>query len=396
MAFGLSLPLPPDLSSTCRVLKILPHCSMGNRGMGRVFRPTYTDKKTGAPKTSTVWWIEFSHEGTPHRESSQSRKESDARKRLKQRLGESGTGRLLPSDVAKTTFADLKKLIADDYATNDRRDAGHLGIVLKRLSNSFEGMRAVEITAARITAHQAEQKRDGYANATINREMAALKRMFRLGHRLGVVASVPHISMLQEDNVREGFFEPAEFDAFLTHLPDDFKPLFQVAYITGWRVKSELLTREWGHVDFINGRLRLDPGEDKNKNGRAFPFIPELKAILENQQTRAEAIGKARGVPVSHVFFRGDGSPILSYRKAWADAVEASEIDRIPHDFRRTAVRNLEMAGVPRSTAMKMVGHKTQSIYSRYAIVDEGMLQDGAQKLAAFHALQKRPPKPLN
>jgi integrase len=96
---------------------------------------------------------------------------------------------------------------------------------------------------------------------------------------------------------------------------------------------------------------------------------------------------------VSHVFFKSDGTPILSYRKAWADAVKASKIHRIPHDFRRTAVRNLEIAGVPRSTAMKMVGHKTQSIYNRYAIVDEGMLQDGATKLAALHAQQAKGPR---
>jgi integrase len=221
--------------------------------------------------------------------------------------------------------------------------------------------------------------------------------MFRLGHRVGVVASVPHIAMLEEDNVRTGFFEPDEFRTFLRHLPEDFKPLFRMAYITGWRVRSELLTREWRHVDFVNGKLRLDPGEDKNKSGRAFPFTPELRTILKRQQRRAKALGRARGLVVSHVFFRDDGTPIRSYRQAWADAVAASEVNRIPHDFRRTAVRNLEIAGVPRSTAMKMVGHKTQSIYSRYAIVDEGMLQDGATKLAALHAqhakAQRRKPK---
>jgi integrase len=54
---------------------------------------------------------------------------------------------------------------------------------------------------------------------------------------------------------------------------------------------------------------------------------------------------------------------------------------RIPHDFRRTAVRNLERAGVPRSAAMAMVGHKTESIYRRYAIVDAGALRDAAAKI---------------
>jgi hypothetical protein len=62
----------------------------------------------------------------------------------------------------------------------------------------------------------------------------------------------------------------------------------------------------------------------------------------------------------------------------------------IPHDFRRTAVRNLERAGVPRSAAMKMVGHKTEAIYRRYAIADENMLREGAAKLEALLEAQRR------
>ena len=49
---------------------------------------------------------------------------------------------------------------------------------------------------------------------------------------------------------------------------------------------------------------------------------------------------------------------------------------RIPHDFQLTAVRNLERAGVSRSAAMKLTGHKTESIYRRYAIVSEGDLHE--------------------
>jgi len=54
------------------------------------------------------------------------------------------------------------------------------------------------------------------------------------------------------------------------------------------------------------------------------------------------------------------------------------------HDFRRSAVRTLERSGVPRSTAMAMVGHKTESIYRRYAIVDEAMHREAAAKLDAW------------
>jgi hypothetical protein len=45
---------------------------------------------------------------------------------------------------------------------------------------------------------------------------------------------------------------------------------------------------------------------------------------------------------------------------------------------------------VPRSTAMKMVGHRTESIYRRYAIVDEAMLKEGAAKLQILHDIQLR------
>ena len=66
----------------------------------------------------------------------------------------------------------------------------------------------------------------------------------------------------------------------------------------------------------------------------------------------------------------------------WLSACRAAGVPgRIPHDFRRTAVRNLERAGVPRSSAMAMVGHKTESIYRRYATVDAGALHDAAAKL---------------
>jgi len=140
-----------------------------------------------------------------------------------------------------------------------------------------------------------------------------------------------------------------------------------------------------GAVDFRNGWLRLEPGETKNDEGRMFPLTPMLRAVLERQRERTEAFQRSTG-EISPAVFHREGRPIKSFRRAWLTACQRAGLTgRIPHDFRRTAVRNLERAGVPRSTAMKMVGHKTETIYRRYAIADEGMLRAGGVKLEALH-----------
>jgi integrase len=79
------------------------------------------------------------------------------------------------------------------------------------------------------------------------------------------------------------------------HLPTDLRPVIETAFITGWRVRSEIVTRQWSHVDFAGGWLILEPGEAKNRETRRFPFIPSLRRILERQRERKEAVEQARG-----------------------------------------------------------------------------------------------------
>jgi hypothetical protein len=77
--------------------------------------------------------------------------------------------------------------------------------------------------------------------------------------------------MLREDNTRTGFFDAKEFGAVLKYLPDDLRAVFEVAYITGWRVRSESVTRQKAHVDLGAGWLRLEPGEAKNRRRSNVP-----------------------------------------------------------------------------------------------------------------------------
>jgi hypothetical protein len=59
-----------------------------------------------------------------------------------------------------------------------------------------------------------------------------------------------------------------------------------------------------------------------------------------------------------------NGELIRDFRTAWKTArTNASLPGRIPHYFGRTAVRNLQRAGVSRSVAMKLIGHKTEAVY---------------------------------
>ena len=56
------------------------------------------------------------------------------------------------------------------------------------------------------------------------------------------------------------------------------------------------------------------------------------------------------------------------------------------HDFRRTAAREMNRAGVPQNVIMKLMGHKTDSMFRRYAIADAQVLQEGVEKLARHYA----------
>ena len=82
---------------------------------------------------------------------------------------------------------------------------------------------------------------------------------------------------------------------------------------------------------------------------------------------------------------RGVPKPIKRFSKARATACRAAGVPgRIPHDLRRTAVRNLVRAEIPERVAMTLTGHKTRSVFERYNIVSDGDLRDAARRLDAL------------
>jgi integrase len=361
------------------------------RGMGYVYQPTWRDKKTGEIRTSPNWWISYSINGKRIREPVNSENRADAVRMLKRQTGRAAQGIPVGPQLEKLTLDDVLAMVEAKYVANGLRSLGRVKIAAVRLRDFFGGARkAHEISTAEITRYQAyrlEQTWHGkrLKPATVNYECCVLRHGLALAQRADKLVKRPHFEMLQVRNVRQGFFEREQLDAVLRHLPEYFQPVAIAAYLTGWRAKSELLTRQWRHVDLVNGWLRLEPGEGKTGQGRAFPFsfLPELQELMVAQRARVSEIERRLGRVIPWVFCYDDGSPILNYNNAWTKARRAAGIPgRVVHDFRRTAVRNLERKDVSQSAAMKLTGHETASVYQRYAIVDEATLQEAVAKLA--------------
>ena len=358
---------------------------MNNRGMGFVYQPKYRNGDGVRVATST-WWISYPNHGKQIRENAKTTNRAEAVRLLKQRIADVAGGKPVGSQVERTTLHDLLEMGRADYIANGRRSAARVKAAAFHLERHFGAWRkARDITTDAVTGYEAARRNEGAKPATVNIELAMLRRGFRLGkHR---VASSPDIRIKQANNTRKGFFEREPFEAVLRHLPEPLKQLAECYYVTGWR-KSELRSRQWRHVDFDNGWLRLEPGESKNDEGREFPLTSQLRAALQAQRAYVRETEQRAGQIIPWVFCYPNGRPVGDFRKAWSTACEKAGVRRMVHDFRRTAVRNLERAGVPRSAAMKMTGHKTESVYRRYAIVDSGMLKEAAAKLEALHEME--------
>lgn len=108
----------------------------------------------------------------------------------------------------------------------------------------------------------------GRANATINLDLATLRRALRLGHEYGKLDKVPRIKMLRPVAPRSGFFEADQFEAVSEALPDDLAVAVRIGYVYGWRLASEVLTVSRRQVDLEAGTLRLEAGSTKNRDGR--------------------------------------------------------------------------------------------------------------------------------
>lgn len=207
------------------------------------------------------------------------------------------------------TVNELAQDIRADYSVNGRASKEDLEFRLNHLLPYFGHIKTHELGTDLIKQYIAQRQQEKATNATINREMAALKRMFNRGIQAEKIHRKPYVPLLSENNVRKGFFEHAEFISFRNAIAEELLVTF--AYCTGWR-KGEILSLRWNQVDLDSRTVRLDPGTTKSGDGRVVVLDGELLEIMESHWAKrkvAEMPGQGPTLICQYVFHR-KGRPI--------------------------------------------------------------------------------------
>lgn len=332
-------------------------------------------------KRGKTYWVKYYRNGRPCFESTHSGKKSVATRLLKIREGRVAEGRLPELRILKTCVDDLVDLYLKDYENNGRKSIVRARQFAELIKERFAGMRAAHITTEQIMDYRIERREEGVKDSTINRELAALRRMFRLGQKQSppMVDQIPNIEFVRENNVRRGFFELEEFYALREALPDHLKVAATIAYFTGMRL-GEILDLRWDHIDWDNGTIRLDPGTTKNNEGRLLPMMSDVRETLEQWWLKTE-----KDSPKCPWICHYRGERFSRIYRAWRTACKRVGLEgRLFHDLRRSAVRNLVRAGVPQAVAKKISGHKTDSVFNRYNIVSQGDLMEATKQISKY------------
>ncbi len=222
------------------------------------------------------------------------------------------------------------------------------------------------------------------AVASVNRELATLRRMIRLAHEWKLISRIPRIRLLRGERGREFVLSFEQEKLYLATAGDDLRDISMLLVDTGLRT-GEALSLEWPDVHMsavagaTYGYVKVRAGKAKNSKSRNVPIAGRVVEMLQRRKP-----SKA-----GYVFHRLDGQP---HYQVWLNR-EHSELrtllkmpaDFVPHSLRHTFGTRLGESGADVFTIMKLMGHSSVIVSQKYVHPSPEATERAMERLEALN-----------
>jgi integrase len=335
----------------------------------------------GLYRRGKTWWMDFVVDGHQKCETTGTSNKRLAKKILDKRKGEIAEGRFnLPKSnppMLKQWAEQFLETIA--HPNTKRTYSSCIGMLL----NFFGDARLSQISPGRIEEFKLSRTRAGTGPATINRNLAVLRRMMKLAARQRLIGGSPfqEVDFLEERCRRRQahiltFGEQVKVEAVATPL---LRTLVVLLTETGLRVGKEALPLKWDDVDLVSGVLFVR--QSKTRAGiRAMPLSKLCTTVLTEWQ-------RLTGPELSPYVFANLNrrqTHLKSVRKTWTRALKNAGIAFFPiYNLRATFASRLAAAGVPDIFISQMMGH-AGGLLQTYAKAIMEYRRDAIRKLESF------------
>ena len=353
---------------------------------------------------SKHWQLKYPVGDTWRYESSGTTDKQTAKRLLAQKVYLASAGTL----PGTATFEQAIDLLLNDARVRGLRSVKRLERAARALLARFEGLRAKDLNRSTLVKYAADRQEECTPD-TVKFELDVARRALKLAQIERWISDLPEFPRIEHLHVRASFFDAHEWAQVRGRLRPDFRDAADFAFLSGWR-QMEVLDLRWKpNVDLLAELVRLDEGSTKSGAGRVLPFAnyPQVAEVMERRRQVTERLAAA-GVISPWVFcfaeplrirgrtYHAAGAPLFrpdrdrglptALREEWAAACKAAGLPgRMFHDLRRSAARNFERAGIPRSVARRFGGW-SDKIYSRYAIGAESELGAAVGQVADYMA----------
>src|SRR4030042_1832855 len=331
----------------------------------------------GLYKRGKVWWMSFVCVGKHYRKSTETEERKLAKRIYDKIKGEIAEGKWferLPGE--EKSFREMMEKYLDEYASKRVSEKSFRGYSKKPIS--YLGAYTLsEVTPKTINEYKVKRRNDGVGPASINRELATMKKAFNLAIKEWEWVEknpVARVSMEEENNKRDRWLTTEEEGKLLKDCPLWLRELVIIALNTGMRL-GEIISIEWKGVDLF--RKTVTVFKSKNKEPRTIPINQTVFEMLKGK-------AKVKSIKTNLVFYTETHTMYskTNVDRAFRIGVKKSKIDNLKfHDLRHTFATRIVQSGKDLYKVQKLLGHKSPVMTQRYAHHYPESLRDAVEVL---------------